>query len=318
MQLTQGIKEADNDPVPVSSDNPLTRSYLPALANRDELYKEIAPQDGSVEKVTSGGDSHHVSAYVNGMSSGHASARNAASQVMNGEEGYLIYNKKGPDPVSSFVGHMSAGFGRRIEPSVDSLANFVRENLTSVDNITLHAHSQGCIILSNALINLRKEMSETEWKTLCSKVEIHLYGTPTYNYPEGVNIISHEHEGDKVTWLTILGGFKRRDSIKVILTPNSKEHRMFGDEGYLNLTENKSEIITTQVKNQRLIQQFANTIKAGCKSAYSATKEKSIKAYKEVEKFCDRAYAKTKNVCLSAAKQFSSRTKEYFNNFFNH
>lgn len=100
-------------------------------------------------------------------------------------------------------GKLSSFTGRICEPAVDALAAQLFELYSSSDNprIDIHAHSQGAVLVKNALSLLRSRLGigdESSWsKLLTSRFRISIYGDAEHGLPATVTK-AYLHSNDVV------------------------------------------------------------------------------------------------------------------------
>lgn len=98
-------------------------------------------------------------------------------------------------------------------PAVDTLASTVYDEITAGRNVHLMAHSQGGLITSRALTDVRNRLiledglSTREAERVLSRVKVETFGGAAANYPDGPQYVHYVNRLDPVPGLFGLGPF---------------------------------------------------------------------------------------------------------------
>ena len=143
---------------------------------------------------------------------------------INDAQNILIYNESSFDNNKSFlnntksvladlyhaiVGKVSNLLGKNVEKSVQSTINFLKDTLKTNSKIILNAHSQGAIILKNALSILKETLNEDEWDMLKTNTQINLYGSPCGTFSDDLKIIEYKTKFD---FVNLFKGFNTKNN----------------------------------------------------------------------------------------------------------
>lgn len=96
-------------------------------------------------------------------------------------------------------------------PAVDTLADTLYKEITSGRDVHLMAHSQGGLISSRALGDVRRRLLIEDGKTpeqaqqLMSRINVETFGAAAMRYPDGPNYVHYVNRGDPVPSLFGLG-----------------------------------------------------------------------------------------------------------------
>lgn len=163
--------------------------------------------------------------YINGMLTEDAKAINNLNKItVNDANNVLIYNKSDyrenqsffgrvttyiRDVFNAILGKFSSSQGVKVEKSVQSTVDFLKDALSSSANVTINAHSQGAIILNNALYILKDTLSNEEWNNLTKNVTINVLGSPVKGFPKDLNVTEWKNSKDFVTYFQAFDGISR-------------------------------------------------------------------------------------------------------------
>ncbi|MCB0352260.1 MAG: hypothetical protein KDD64_02010 [Bdellovibrionales bacterium] len=117
-----------------------------------------------------------------------------------------------------FFGMLSSSMGRHLEKdAVTAIMSAVREKALRGEKIRLFCHSQGSIVTSNALEELRKELSPEQWSLVEKNVEVISFGARNYQWPDAIRVTLNVHRGDFPAFAmglvsSIMRPFRRRSS----------------------------------------------------------------------------------------------------------
>ena len=143
--------------------------------------------------------------YVNGIQTDvagqsqslQAIADNSGSRVVG------IHNSTG-----SIFGDLLQSLGDKLDigknPAVDTLADTVYDELTTGRDVHLMAHSQGAIITSRALTDVKNRlmledgMSRSEAENLLNNVKVETFGGASRRYPDGPQYVHYVNRNDGV------------------------------------------------------------------------------------------------------------------------
>lgn len=126
-----------------------------------------------------------------------AIADNSGSRVIG------VHNATG-----TFAGDLLQSLGDKLDigrnPAVDTLADTVYNELRAGRNVHLMAHSQGAIITSRALTDVRNrlmledEMSRQNAENLLNNVRVETFGGASRRYPDGPQYVHYVNRNDGV------------------------------------------------------------------------------------------------------------------------
>jgi hypothetical protein len=100
-------------------------------------------------------------------------------------------------------------------PAVDSVADAVYDSIKSGKPIHIMGHSQGGLIISRALGDVRRRllvedgMSKTQAEKLLSNIKVETFGAAASSYPDGPQYVHYINRVDPVPVLFGLGAFKK-------------------------------------------------------------------------------------------------------------
>lgn len=153
--------------------------------------------------------------YVNGISTEKSGQANSMQDIANktGANVIGIHNA-----TESTFKDLLQSLGDKVDlgknPAVDSIANAVYTELKAGHDIHLMGHSQGGLILSRALSDVKKRlmvedgMSKGQAEGLMSKVKVETFGAAAGSYPDGPKYVHYINRADPVPVLFGLGAFK--------------------------------------------------------------------------------------------------------------
>ncbi len=153
--------------------------------------------------------------YVNGIRNQKSDQANSMQDIANktGANVIGIHNSTEStfkDLVQSLGDKLDLGNN----PAVDSVANAVYSELKAGHDVHLMGHSQGGLILSRALSDVKKRlmledgMSKNQAEGLMSKVKVETFGAAAGSYPDGPKYVHYINRADPVPMLFGLGSFK--------------------------------------------------------------------------------------------------------------
>ncbi len=99
-------------------------------------------------------------------------------------------------------------------PAVDTLANTVYDALKSGQPVHILGHSQGGLITSRALSDVRRRLliedglSSSQANQLLSNIKVETFGAAASSYPDGPQYVHYVNRADPVPGLFGLGSFK--------------------------------------------------------------------------------------------------------------
>lgn len=106
-----------------------------------------------------------------------------------------------------------AGAERRRE-AVENVIAVTKAAMDCGHEVVLVGHSQGAIIVGNALSELESRSTPEEWSHVCAVVKVVCFGTALHDFPWGIDAVAYSHEGDIVSNGTrIAAGARRRMGI---------------------------------------------------------------------------------------------------------
>ncbi|HWS54013.1 MAG TPA: hypothetical protein VN228_07800 [Pyrinomonadaceae bacterium] len=163
---------------------------------------------------SSGRDNGQTILYVNGISTTKDSQFDSLREIAdhtgarvvgihNATQGALV------DIIQS--GGDTLDIGRN--PAVDALASTVYEEITAGRTVNLMAHSQGALITSRALQDVRGRLmledglSRREAERVLSRVNVETFGGAAGSYPDGPRYVHYVNRFDPVSTLFGLGPF---------------------------------------------------------------------------------------------------------------
>ena len=228
---TARVRDANFDGLFVGADG---RTYSPATPLAD--VPPVTPRDGVRTDETF--------VYVNGISTtreGHtASLQEIAEQTGGRVVG--IYNATGGafvDIIQSAGDTLDLGHN----PAVDTLATTVYEEITAGRNVHLLAHSQGALITSRALQDVRGRLiiedglSPRQAERVLARVRVETFGGAAGAYPNGPRYVHYVNRADPVSTLFGLGPFGNplvQPGRGAVVHRFSERHNSHGfDETYL-------------------------------------------------------------------------------------
>lgn len=180
-----------------------------AIPNRDFIASNYKP-DQSTEELY----------YVNGMRCGpHDVEQHLSSLVKTfGKPVTAIINDQESDSVEpkkpgfftslwhGICGLLSANAGYRAEPeAVGRVEHAIMQHMQSGKPLHLIAHSQGSIIVGNALERLLgpdSTLSADQKAVILDLVRVSTFGAAEHYFPAGVRVQEYAHHGDKTTYIT--------------------------------------------------------------------------------------------------------------------
>jgi hypothetical protein len=182
-----------------------------AVPKREFIASNYKP-DGSTEELY----------YVNGMRCGPQDVERHLSSLVKtfGKPITAIINDQECDPGESkrpgffrslwhgICGFLSAQAGYDVEPeAVGRVERAIREHVQTGKPLHLIAHSQGGIIVANALqriLGSDSHLSVQEKERVRSLVEVSTFGAAEHYFPRGIRVQEYAHHGDAVASVTSL------------------------------------------------------------------------------------------------------------------
>lgn len=168
-------------------------------------YTEVPPTKPSNGKVADG-----TLIFVNGMGESPANSRGQAQNIANalGMNVVNIYNAT-EGTVKDLIQAAGDTFNLGNNKAVDSLADQVYARLMDGESVRLMSHSQGALITSRALTDVRNRMvaegglTQAQAEELLSKVGVETLGGAAPNWPDGPRYVHYVNRSDFVP--TFLG-----------------------------------------------------------------------------------------------------------------
>ncbi len=129
--------------------------------------------------------------------------------VINGEDASLDDPRR-PSMLRSVwhaaCGLLSADAGRRVEgAAVTRVEQAIEEHVKAGQPLHLVAHSQGSIIVANAIERMLSDgspLSPEERERARALVRVSTFGAAEHYFPAGIRVQEYAHAGDQVSWLT--------------------------------------------------------------------------------------------------------------------
>lgn len=143
--------------------------------------------------------------YVNGIQTNVAGQSNSLQAIADttGSRVIGVHNATG-----TFVGDVLQSLGDKLDiganPAVDTLADTVYNELQAGRDVHLMAHSQGAIITSRALTDVRNRLmaedglSRQQAEALLNNVKVETFGGAARRYPDGPQYVHYVNRNDGV------------------------------------------------------------------------------------------------------------------------
>jgi hypothetical protein len=147
--------------------------------------------------------------YVNGIQTDVAGQTRSLQAIADntGSRVIGVHNATG-----TFAGDLLQSLGDKLDigrnPAVDTLADTVYNELRAGRDVHLMAHSQGAIITSRALIDVRNRlmledgMSREQAENLLNNVKVETFGGAARRYPDGPQYVHYLNRNDGVPMAT--------------------------------------------------------------------------------------------------------------------
>lgn len=147
--------------------------------------------------------------YVNGIQTDVAGQSNSLQAIANntGSRVIGVHNATG-----TFAGDLLQSLGDKLDignnPAVDTMADTVYNELRAGRNVHLMAHSQGAIITSRALTDVRNRlmaedgMSRQQAEALMNNIKVETFGGASRRYPDGPQYVHYLNRNDGVPMAT--------------------------------------------------------------------------------------------------------------------
>ncbi len=188
-----------------STTNPFAGICVPPA--RDQLnlgFHTFCPKEGNrVDPAAA--QSRRVFSILGASVDGKSAAFKRAQQIAElcGQDVTLISRPENLLPqqyYNSVAGMISSQAGRGLEPIVDLVMEQIKKAVKEGKNLKFCLHSQGAIILANALDQLRSEVGQEYWqKEILPRLEtVTVLGSPVHNWPRDVRVEYLEFSGDYV------------------------------------------------------------------------------------------------------------------------
>lgn len=168
------------------------------ISSQDQLF------DGQIYYLNYDENISNYNVFVNGMISESERGLEILNKLQEkNANNVLIYNASNykkesslwekiksffEDLVNVFLGKISPSIGKKSETAVSSIMNFLTEKISENCKIVLNAHSQGTILVQNALALLKEKLSVENWNNLVQKLSINLYGTASRDFSDDLKI----------------------------------------------------------------------------------------------------------------------------------
>lgn len=172
--------------------------------NCNAVSSQNTLEDGQICYLNYDENISNYNIFVNGMISESERGIEILNKLQDSDaNNLLIYNASTYKKESSFwdkiksfftdifntiLGKVSPTLGEKSEIAVSTIMKFLTEKSNENCNIVLNAHSQGTILVQNALNLLKEKLSVENWNNLKEKLSINLYGTATRNFPDDLKI----------------------------------------------------------------------------------------------------------------------------------
>lgn len=175
-EYVEGLKEAYDK---VNGDNLENNTF------KDPNLNKV--QDGKITNIKHISSSKINHLYINGMMTSYDEALNDARDLLNNKPGNtaLLYNGTSKNILNDgsrvLAGRVLNKLGDHCEKAVSSLKDYLKEKLETGEQINLYAHSQGAVIIQNALGLLKKEFTESDFEKLKAITTITLFGAASYD-----------------------------------------------------------------------------------------------------------------------------------------
>ena len=198
--------------------------------------------------------------FINGMISDDLRAINNLKELsLNDANNILIYNESSylknngvinncksflQDMYHAILGKVSSSLGLKAEKSVQSLVDFLKDTISFDSKVILNAHSQGAIILKNALNILKDSLNNDDWDKLIKNLNINLLGSPVTNFPQELNITEWKTNFDFVTL------FQGIDLNRILNDDKNKKHNI----KILDAIGHNFNIYTEAIKGEKVIE----------------------------------------------------------------
>ncbi|MCG9876800.1 MAG: alpha/beta hydrolase [Leptospiraceae bacterium] len=186
--------------------------------------------DGKMQVVNSDQVENGATIFVNGIMNDHKGALGGLKLVSQeiGKEIYLVYNSTGGAVPDLF--HSAAG---RLGQNTEASQNVIKKLIESGKVDTILAHSQGSLIVGNAL----KELVDNKRSKSISNINLATFGSPAgfASIPAGLKsaVFYENTKSDPVAWFGSLGRrlvLKGKPNYMIRNTQNGYFHLL--DSGY--------------------------------------------------------------------------------------
>lgn len=245
-----------------SASNPLVKSN-----NINNNTANIIEEDHDAEfvQLKQNKDIKENHLFINGILTPYEYAVEVGKQLLKDKPGntYVLYNGTTGsflnDGSRALIGRVSDEWGNYVEKSVESLITFIKNKLNTNEEINLYGHSQGAIIIQNALGLLKEQLTESDFEKLKSNLKINLYGTASYGNMDEFNVKSYVNDGDIVT--PLLAGPKY-DNIREIHRSGSHDISDYIREIHKSKKEKIGKYITAMINigKQKINEFFVNVL----------------------------------------------------------
>lgn len=150
--------------------------------------------------------------YVNGINTDVATQRASMQAIANatGHEVIGLHNS-----TEGMITDLRQSAGDKVDkgsnPAVDSMANTLYEEITSGREIHVMAHSQGGLVTSRALTDVRNRlmiedgMTSAEAEEAMSRIKVESFGSAAAEWPDGPQYVHYINRGDPVPTMLGLG-----------------------------------------------------------------------------------------------------------------